>query len=116
MRQVLRLCLDPRVLIAFGTLGVAIWLLAPGLLLSAVPLLIVLACPASMIVMAVVMRTPAGTTTDQTAPRDIGHIRSELADLETRRATLETELAGVESPDSNDRAAHSPARPEIATR
>lgn len=116
MRQLLRLCLDPRVLVAFGALGVAIWLLAPGLLLSAVPLLIVLACPASMIVMAVMMRTPKGMTIDQTAPRDAGRIRSELADLETRRSTLEAEVEAAERPDSSDRREPSSAAQEIATR
>jgi hypothetical protein len=115
MRQFLRLCLDPRVLVAFGALGVAIWLLAPGLLLSALPLLIVLACPASMIVMAVMMRPSAGTAIDQTTLPDAGRIRSELADLETRKSTLEAELAAAETPAPGDHPAPSPARPEIAT-
>jgi UPF0716 family protein affecting phage T7 exclusion len=116
MRQLLRLCLDPRVLVAFGALGVATWLLAPGLLLSAVPLLLLLACPASMIVMAVLMRSSTGTTINQTAPRDAGRVRSELADLEVHRSTLEAELAAAETPDSSDRPAPAPAGQEIATR
>jgi len=116
MRQFVRLCLDPRVLVAFGALGVAIWLLAPGLLIGAIPLLIILACPASMIVMAVMMRPSAGTAIDQTTIPDAGRIRSELADLEIRKSTLEAELAAAETPDPGDRPAPSPVHQEIATR
>lgn len=115
MRQVLRLCLDPRVLVAFGALAIAIWVLAPGLLLSAIPLLIVLACPASMIVMALMMRPSAGPTIDQAAPGDASRIRSELANLESRKATLEAQLE-AETHDSIDDAAAAPVRQEMATR
>jgi hypothetical protein len=111
MRQFVRLCLDPRVLVAFGVLGVAVWLLAPGLLLGAIPLLIILACPASMIVMAVMMRPSACTTSDQAPPRDAGRIRSELADLEARRSSLEAELSAAQEP-----VAPQASRQKVATR
>lgn len=116
MRQFVRLCLDPRVLVAFGALGVAIWLLAPGLLIGAIPLLIILACPASMIVMAVMMRPSAGTTTDQATPRDAGRIRSELADLETRRTSLEAELSAAPEPAAGPGPGTQAPRQETATR
>jgi len=116
MRQFVRLCLDPRVLVAFGALGVAVWLLAPGLLMSAIPLLIVLACPASMIVMAAMMRPSQGTTSDQGAPRDAGRIRSELADLETRWTSLEAELSAAQEPVAGAGEAPQAPRQETATR
>jgi hypothetical protein len=63
LRDALRLCLDRRVIASLAAIGLAVALLAPDRLLAVVPLLIVLACPASMIVMAWTMRpsrTPAG--------------------------------------------------------
>jgi hypothetical protein len=116
MRQFVRLCLDPRVLVAFSALGVAVWLLAPGLLIGAIPLLIVLACPASMILMAVMMRPSASTTSDQAAPRHAGRIRSELADLDTRRSLLEAELNAAQEPVERSGPAAQAPRQEIVTR
>jgi hypothetical protein len=88
MRQLLRFCLDPRVLVAFGALAVAIWLVAPSLLYAAIPALIALACPVSMAVMAWTMRPgKAGA-----GPRAADAVRAELARLDARRAELEAEL------------------------
>lgn len=47
----LRVCLDPRVVGAVALAGLAVVLLAPGLVAAAIPLLLVAACPLSMLVM-----------------------------------------------------------------
>lgn len=47
-------------LTGLGAVGLGVWLLAPQYVLSALPLLLVLACPLSMVVMAVMMRGSMG--------------------------------------------------------
>jgi hypothetical protein len=82
-----------------------------------IPLLIILACPASMIVMAVMMRPSPGTTSgDEAPPRDADRIRSELADLETRRSSLEAELSAASEPATDPGPAEQAPRQETATR
>jgi heavy metal-binding protein/DUF2933 family protein len=53
--DMLKCCLNPRVLIGAGVVGVGIVLLAPNLLAAALPTLLVLICPVSMLVMMVGM-------------------------------------------------------------
>ena len=49
--QSLKCCLNPKVLIALAAAGVAVVLLAPNLIAGALPLLLALVCPLSMLVM-----------------------------------------------------------------
>jgi len=49
--DMLKCCLNPRVLIGAGVVGVGILLIAPNLLAAALPTLLVLICPASMLLM-----------------------------------------------------------------
>ena len=53
-------CLDWRVVSALAAIAVAVWLLAPGLLVPALLVLVTLACPLSMLLMMVVMRPSGG--------------------------------------------------------
>ncbi len=48
-------CLNWKVVVGLGVVGLGVWLLAPRFLLSALPLLILAACPLSMLVMMVGM-------------------------------------------------------------
>ena len=47
----LGMCLDWRVLIGLAVVGVAVWVIAPKFLLVVIPLLLVAACPLSMLFM-----------------------------------------------------------------
>ena len=88
MARLLAMCVDRRVLVALGALGVAIWLYSPQLIVAAVPTLLLLVCPLSMIVMAWSMRgsMPMNSSTDPTA---------RLADLERQQTRVSEEIAGV---------------------
>ena len=116
LRMLRHLCLNWKVLVALAALGVGIWILAPQLILSALPLLILAACPLSMLVMMVGMnrmRQPQDAhAAHVTSPRSIeappnwrptptssggtvmmsSRTRSErLADLRHQLARLQTE-------------------------
>ena len=49
--QMLKACLNPKVVVGLIAVGVAIYLVAPGLVLAALPLLVLAACPLSMFFM-----------------------------------------------------------------
>ena len=98
--RLLRACLDPRFLVSLAALGVAIAVLAPGLVGAAFPLLLVAACPLSMAVMMLAMRQPAqGSQVADSGTDRATDLRRELLDLKARQRGLETELAVLEAPD-----------------
>jgi choline-glycine betaine transporter len=49
--EVLKACLDWRVLVALALVGLGIWLLAPGAVAAVLPALVLAACPISMVLM-----------------------------------------------------------------
>ena len=83
MKRALALCFDRRVLAGLGAVAVAVWLFAPQLFLAALPVLIVLACPLSMLAMAWMMRGRPATAADR------------LVALEREQARVSTEIAQV---------------------
>ena len=91
MMKLGRLCLNWKVLLALGVVGVGIWIIAPGLLLKIFPLLLVAVCPLSMLGMAWGMkRGMAGSPKPaQVEPQN------RLADLEAKQAALQHEIAQV---------------------
>ena len=93
--NLLRACLDRRVLAALAVTAVLIAILAPQLITAAIPLLIVAACPLSMVVMMASMRhgDPGGR---RTASRGAGEVREELAELAGQQRALASELASFE--------------------
>jgi Protein of unknown function (DUF2933) len=95
--KILRACLDPRVLLALGGVALAIFVLAPSLVLGVIPLLIVAACPLSMVVMMATMRQGQAGQAQAGAARAPDDVRRELADLGARQRRLEAELAASES-------------------
>jgi hypothetical protein len=115
LRDALRLCLDRRVIASLVGIGLAVALLAPDRLLAVVPLLIVLACPASMIVMAWTMRPSRTTPAGELGQRHAEDIRAELALLEARRSELQAALAADRGPGSGAESS-SGGRREIASR
>lgn len=62
--QMLKMCLNYRVLTALGAVALGIYFVAPGLLAAALPLLLIAACPLSMLFM---MRAMGGMSV-ATAP------------------------------------------------
>jgi len=46
-----QMCLNWKVLVVLAVVGLAVWVVAPQLVLAALPLLLVIACPLSMLVM-----------------------------------------------------------------
>jgi hypothetical protein len=101
----LRACLDPRVLAALGAAGVAIWVLAPGLVAAVIPLLILAACPLSMLVM---MRSMSRHSAMSAGGEHELALRRELAELHERQRQLESQLA--ESREGRERLSEKPLR------
>jgi len=56
LRMLKQCCVNWKVVVALAAIGVGVWLLAPRLILSVLPLLILAACPLSMVVMMIGMR------------------------------------------------------------
>ena len=91
--KMLRMCLNPKVLLALAAAGVAVWLLAPGALAAALPLLLLAACPLSMVLMMAMMHRP-GSQTEPPVTRVANErdIRAELTALQARQSQLLSQL------------------------
>ncbi len=98
--SILRACADWRVVAILVAVGAGVAVLAPNLIAAAIPLLIVAACPISMLVM---MRTMGGQHANASARLDPGpvdrpaQLREQLAANRLEQRQLERELARVES-------------------
>ena len=90
----LHICLNWKVVAGLVVVGLGIWIVAPNLVWAAVPVLVVLACPLSMLLM---MR---GMSSSQCATQiEPGHQPREerLPELRARHAALGREIAELES-------------------
>lgn len=109
--RLLRACLDPRVLVGLAAVGIAIAVLAPGLVGAAFPLLLVAACPLSMAVMMLAMRQPGqGSQVAETGADHDSELRRELQDVQARQHGIETELAVLAGSDRRPAAVVAPER------
>ena len=102
------------VLVALAAVGTGLALFAPNMIAGAVPLLIVAACPLSMVVM---MRTMGGhQSTPAMRPDGSGdresQLRDRLAAAQLEQLGLEHELARL---DDRDRAAEAEMRAPAST-
>ncbi|MGH2655454.1 MAG: DUF2933 domain-containing protein [Actinomycetota bacterium] len=103
MRDVLRMCLNWKVLAGLAAVGVGVWALAPDLASSALPLLLVLACPLSMFLMMRGMHTGEETTRERHVSRSPGTgsgadgLRKRLAAVEDEEKALLREIAQRET-------------------
>jgi len=104
----LHICLNWKVVVGLAALGLGIWVVAPDLVWAAVPVLVVLACPLSMLLM---MR---GISNSQCATQiEPGHQPREeqLTELRAQHAALGREIAELESlSDATTRLAESDQR------
>lgn len=77
-------CFNWKVVAALATAGIGIWALAPGAVAAAVPLLVLAACPLSMVVMMRAMGSKGGCKTkdapDETDD-DVARLRTEASAL-----------------------------------
>lgn len=109
------MCLDWRVLAGLGTVGLGILLFAPELLAGAIPLLLLAACPLSMVLMGLFMgRGMGGMQGSQCAPQgqsvsfsqrearaeQLAGLRNQLAEVEARQAALAQQVAALEAADA----------------
>lgn len=98
--NILRACLDWRVLTGLAALGAAVYLVAPGLIAAAVPLLLLAACPLSMLVMMKAMgdqQPKSGPEPTEPIGTDrAAALRHELAALGRRQEQVAGELRAIE--------------------
>ncbi len=100
--NILRACLNWRVIAVLVAVGAGVAVFAPNLIAAAFPVLLVVACPLSMIVM---MRTMAGHQSNQSVAPYRGsadwssQLRERLAATRLEQQELELDLARVESAD-----------------
>lgn len=115
MTNLLKACLDWRVITALTAVGVGIYLLAPNLIAAALPLLLVAVCPLSMLLMMKTMRgqeTNAGPAIARIPAERAERLRAELAASMREQQRLVRELeqldagatAPVNAPSSSPRA------------
>jgi Protein of unknown function (DUF2933) len=97
----LKMCLNPKVLAGLAAVGVGIYLVAPDLVLAALPILLLAACPLSMLLMMWAMR--GGPSEDQQASQeaDAGLTREEhLTRLRWQQAALADRIDELEQDES----------------
>lgn len=90
------MCFDRRVLLALGAAGIGLWIAAPQVLAAAFPLLLLLACPLSMLFM---MRGTGHAGAHGGGNATAATPQERVAALELERARIDAEIAraGAES-------------------
>ncbi len=98
------MCLNWKVLAGLAVVGLAVWVVAPQFVLAALPLLLVVACPLSMLLMMGRMRggqpaqanqpPAAGQTRDEQAVE----LRSRLLSMQAEQEVIARQIAEIESP------------------
>src|SRR6266487_1630768 len=94
------LCLNWKVIAGLAVLGLGIWVVAPNLVWAALPVLVVLACPLSMLFMMRGMGGSQRATQPGSEQPSVGAQRQhdgKLVDLRARHAAIAQEIAELES-------------------
>jgi hypothetical protein len=95
--KMLKMCLNWKVLASLAAVGVGVYLFAPGLLAEAVPILLVAACPLSMLLMMWGMQRSHEQRQQTSQEPDGGLTREErIAQLRTQQAALADQLGALE--------------------
>lgn len=71
VKDMLKCCLNWKVIAGIAVVGLGLWTLAPGLLSAALPLLVLAICPLSMLVMMKAMNGQQGRSTSGDEPRPV---------------------------------------------
>ena len=98
MNRMLKMCLNWRVLVGLAVSGLVIGLFAPGLFGRALPILLLAACPISMLVMLATMKQP---TSHAPGPEDIDSLQAQLAELTGKQEQVQERLARLTSQQPN---------------
>lgn len=101
------ICLNWKVLAGLAVVGLAVWVVAPGLMWAALPLLIVAACPLSMLLMMRGMQrshcssqpTQVSRPSDDARTRDeqLAALEAQLAGLRAQQETIASALAELQA-------------------
>lgn len=105
------MCVNWKVVAGLAAVGLGIWLVAPNLVGPALPLLILAACPLSMLFMARGMQggqcstrpaaqsEPVGRPADVRLTREeqLAELKAQLAILQTRQQAIGREIAELEA-------------------
>lgn len=95
--KMLKMCLNWKVLAGLAAVGVGIYLVAPDLVVAAIPLLLLAACPLSMVLMMWSMQHAQGQGQQTPQDPDLDLTREEqIAQLRTHRAALADQLGALE--------------------
>lgn len=120
--NVLGMCFDWRVLVGLVAIGIAIAVLAPQLTLSALPLLLLAACPLSMMMMVMMNRTDKDSTSvssrrlvnslpASTLPsreEQLAQLREHLQQLQTQQDVLAHQISTLEQSEQQSFISSSP--------
>ena len=92
--NMLKMCLNPKVIAALVAVGIGIYVAAPGLMVAALPLLLLAACPLSMLLMGGAMMHGRGEPDQQRDPvppssrdetaEEIARLRAEVESLRVK--------------------------------
>jgi hypothetical protein len=89
--KMLKMCLNPKVLVALAAVGFGVYVLAPGAFAAALPLLLLAACPLSMLLMMAMMgRGNSGGHPQEGGAHEDPH--EELVALQARERELLAQL------------------------
>ena len=104
------LCFNWKVLAGLAALGVGIWIVAPNLLGAGLPLLLLAACPLSMLLMMRGMQGGQCSTRPEQAARpaevrltreeELTHLKAQLTILQTRQQAIAREVDELEAADA----------------
>jgi Protein of unknown function (DUF2933) len=98
VEKMLRACLNWKVIGALALLGLGIWAVSPNLLGAALPVLLLAACPLSMLLMMRGMQGHEGPRADaeQRTSRIGPSPDVRLAELRSERQAIDREIASLE--------------------
>jgi hypothetical protein len=95
--KMLKMCLNPKVLAGLAAVGVGIYLVAPDLVLAAFPILLLAACPLSMLLMMWGMQQSQEQNQQTPQESDVGLTREErIAQLRAQQAALADRIGELE--------------------
>lgn len=95
--SILGYCLDIRVLVAITLVAVGVLVIAPGLLWAALPVLAILACPLSMLLMMRCMGKMNGQPSLPSAEAKPLSREEQLRDLQDQLAGVQSQQAAIAS-------------------
>jgi Protein of unknown function (DUF2933) len=95
--KMLKACLNPKVLAGLALVGVAVYLIAPNLIAAALPILLLAACPLSMLLMMWSMQHTQRQGQQTSQEPDVGLTREErVARLRRQQAALADQIEALE--------------------